>query len=83
MKAIVNGRVVLENATVTGQAVLFDEKIVGIVVTNGIYMEANLSAGSCIRFIECLLTEFGVEKDKFSFYVVAEEPSEIMEDEDE
>ena len=31
MKAIVNGRVVLENATVTGQAVLFDEKIVGIV----------------------------------------------------
>ncbi|MCR4621506.1 MAG: N-acetylglucosamine-6-phosphate deacetylase [Clostridiales bacterium] len=34
MKAIINGRVVLENATVTGQAVLFDEKIVGIVPEN-------------------------------------------------
>ena len=34
MKAIVNGRVVLENATVTGQAVLFDSKIVGIVPEN-------------------------------------------------
>ena len=52
-------------------------------VADGIYMEANLSAWSCIRFIECLLDEFGIEKDQFLFYVVAEEPSEIVEDEDE
>lgn len=32
-------------------------------VTDGIYLEANLSAWSCIRFIENLLTEFGFEKD--------------------
>lgn len=49
-------------------------------VTDGIYMEANLSAWSCIHFIECLLSEFGVEKDQFSFNIVAEEPSEFDED---
>ena len=32
-------------------------------VTDGIYLEANLSAWSCIRFIENLLAEFGFEKD--------------------
>ena len=50
-------------------------------VTDGIYLEANLSAWSCIRFIENLLTEFGFEKNQFSFNIVAEEPSEIDEDE--
>ena len=50
-------------------------------VTDGIYLEANLSAWSCIRFIENLLTEFGFEKDQFSFNIVAEEPSETDEDE--
>ena len=51
-------------------------------VTDGIYLEANLSAWSCIRFIENLLAEFGFEKDQFSFNIVAEEPSETNEDED-
>lgn len=32
-------------------------------VADGIYLEANLSAWSCIRFIENLLSEFGFEKD--------------------
>ena len=45
-------------------------------VADGIYLEANLSAWSCIRFIENLLSEFGFEKDQFSFNIVAEEPSE-------
>lgn len=45
-------------------------------VTEGIYLEANLSASSCIRFIDNLLLEFGVEKNQFSFNIVAEEPSE-------
>ena len=51
-------------------------------VTDGIYLEANLSAWSCIRFIENLLSEFGFEKDQFSFNIVAEEPSETNEDEE-
>ena len=51
-------------------------------VMDGIYMEANLSAWSCIRFIENLLAEFGFEKDQFSFHIVAEEPSETDEDEE-
>lgn len=52
-------------------------------VAEGIYLEANLSAWSCIRFIENLLTEYGFEKDQFTFNVVAEEPSETSEEEDE
>ena len=51
-------------------------------VTDGIYLEANLSAWSCIRFIENLLADFGFEKDQFSFNIVAEEPSETNEDEE-
>ena len=51
-------------------------------VTDGIYLEANLSAWSCIRFIENLLAEFGFEKDQFSFNIVSEEPSETDEDEE-
>ena len=51
-------------------------------VTDGIFLEANLSAWSCIRFIENLLAEFGFEKDQFSFNIVAEEPSETDEDEE-
>ena len=52
-------------------------------VSEGIYLEANLSAWSCIRFIENVLAEFGFEKDQFTFNVVAEEPSETSEEEDE
>ena len=51
-------------------------------VADGIYLEANLSAWSCVRFIENLLSEFGFEKDQFSFNIVAEEPSETDEDEE-
>lgn len=51
-------------------------------VTDGIYLEANLSAWSCVRFIENLLSELGFEKDQFSFNIVAEEPSETDEDEE-
>lgn len=52
-----------------------------IKVTEGIYLEANLSASSCIRFIESLLSEYGFDKTQFSFNIVAEEPSETDEDE--
>jgi hypothetical protein len=52
-------------------------------VTDVVYMEANMSAWSCIRFIDSLLNEFGFDKNQFLFNVVAEEPSEIAEDEDE
>ena len=52
-------------------------------VSEGIYLEANLSAWSCLRFIDNLLAEYGFEKDQFAFNVVAEEPSETSEEEDE
>lgn len=52
-------------------------------INEGIYLEANLSAWSCIRFIENLLAEYGFDKDQFTFNVVAEEPSETSEEEDE
>ncbi len=52
-------------------------------VTNEIYLEANLSAWSCIRFIENLLSEFGFEKDQFSFNIVAEESSENEDGEEQ
>lgn len=51
-------------------------------VIEGVYLEANLSAWSCIRFIENLLSEFGLEKNHFVFNIVAEEPSESGEDEE-
>ena len=52
-------------------------------VKDGIYLEANLSAWSCIRFIENLINEFGFEKDQFTFNIVAEEPSETAEDDEQ
>ncbi len=52
-------------------------------IDDGIYLEANLSAWSCIRFIDNLLTEYGFEKDQFTFNVVAEEPNETEEYEGE
>lgn len=48
-------------------------------VADGVYVEANLSAWSCIRFIQNLLSVFGYDKAQFSFNVVAEEPSENLE----
>lgn len=52
-------------------------------ISEGIYLEANLSAWSCIRFIENLLAEYGFEKEQFTFNVVMEEPSELTADEEE
>lgn len=45
-------------------------------VREGIYIEANLSAWSCIRFIENLLNEYQIPANAFSFNVVAEEADE-------
>lgn len=52
-------------------------------VSDGIYLEANLSAWSCIRFIENLIVEFGFDKNEFSFNIVMEEPTESAETDDE
>lgn len=52
-------------------------------VKDGVYLEANLSAWYCIRFIENMISEFGFDKNQFSFNVVAEEPSESTESEEE
>lgn len=52
-------------------------------VTDGIYLEANLSAWSCIRFIQNLLSVYGYDKSQFSFNVVAEEPSENVGEDDD
>lgn len=52
-------------------------------VADGIYLEANLSAWSCIRFIENLMAEFGFDKNQFSFNIVAEEPTESEETDSE
>lgn len=51
-------------------------------VKDGVYLEANLSASACIRFIGNLLAEYGFDKNEFSVNIVAEEPSE-EEDDDE
>lgn len=52
-------------------------------VMDGIYLEANLSAWSCVRFIESLIIEFGFDKTQFSFNVIAEESSENEDSIDE
>ena len=48
-------------------------------VSDRIYLEANLSAWSCIRFIDSLISEFGFDKLSFSFNIIAEEPDESLE----
>lgn len=50
-------------------------------ISDGIYLETNLSAWSCVRFIGSLLSEFGFDKNQFSFNVIAEEPDEAAGDE--
>lgn len=52
-------------------------------IADRIYLEANLSAWPCIRFIENLLYEFGFDKSQFSFNIVFEEPSEGEETDSE
>lgn len=49
-------------------------------VKEGVFLEANLSAWSCMRFIENLLSEYGFSKDDFEVNIVAEEPSEEDDD---
>lgn len=49
-------------------------------IADNIYLETNLSAWSCVRFIEKLLSAFGVGKDQFSFNIIAEEASEDSEE---
>jgi hypothetical protein len=51
-------------------------------ITDGIYMEANLSAWLCIRFIKNLMSEYSIDKSLFSFNVIAEEDDDDN-DEDE
>lgn len=46
-----------------------------------VYLEANLSAWSCIRFSESFVTELGFEKDIFTFNIVAEEASDSDDEE--
>lgn len=50
-------------------------------IADDIYLEANLSASSCVRFIGNLLAEYGFDKDEFVVNIVAEEPSEEEDDE--
>lgn len=51
-------------------------------VKEGVYLEANLSAWACMRFIENLLSEYGFSKDEFSVNIIAEETNEEEIDED-
>ncbi len=48
-------------------------------VSERIYLEANLSAWACIRFIDNLLSRFGFDKTSFSFNIVADEPDDSVE----
>lgn len=50
-------------------------------VSAHIYLEANLSAWACIRFIDNLLSRFGFDKTSFSFNIVADEPDDSVESE--
>ena len=42
----------------------------------GAYVEINLSAWTCIRFIENLLKEYNVPSDEFFFDVIADDVDE-------
>ena len=51
-------------------------------LSDTIYLEANLSAWSCIRFIDNLISEFGFDRSQFSFNIVSEESDEGIENEE-
>ena len=51
-------------------------------VKDSVYLEANLSAWACMRFIENLLSEYGFAKDEFSVNIIAEEANEDEIDEE-
>lgn len=51
-------------------------------LSDTIYLEANLSAWSCIRFIDNLISEFGFDRSQFSFNIVSEESDESIENEE-
>ena len=50
-----------------GKDMRFPQKI-----AEGIYVELNLSAASCVRFIAKLLSEYEVPEDQFCFSIIAE-----------
>lgn len=45
-------------------------------IKDDVYVELNLSAVGCVKFIECLLHEYGISAKEFSFNIVAEEPED-------
>lgn len=45
-------------------------------VTDGVYIEANLSASSCVKFIGYLLEEYHISKNDFCLQVVSDESDE-------
>ena len=51
-------------------------------LSDTIYLEANLSAWSCIRFIDNLISEFDFDRSQFSFNIVSEESDESIETEE-
>ena len=51
-------------------------------VKENVYLEANLSAWACMRFIENLLYEYGIQKDEFIVYIIAEETTDDGIDEE-
>ncbi len=55
----------------TGETMRWAWKII-----DGVYIEANLSAWGCIRFIENLLYEYAIAKEEFIFNVIAEESTD-------
>ena len=48
----------------------------------GLYMEANLSAHSVMKFIESLMEQYDIDKKSFSISVIAEENIEDDNDEE-
>ncbi len=52
-------------------------------VSDDVYLEANLSARSCVKFIDRLFSEFEFDKSDFSFNVVAEEADESGQTDEE
>lgn len=49
-------------------------------IKDGIFIEANLSASSIMKFIDCVMDECGFDKTKFSVSIVSDE---VMVEEDE
>lgn len=50
-------------------------------IREGVCIEMNLSALSCVKFIDSLLSEYGINKDEFSFNVIADDTAGEEDDE--